>query len=86
MHHLIIGQNQDYLEKNLLKINQLKESETQKETDLDLHPSRLGLDSCARKITWRREWLPTLVFLPEEFHGQRSCLMATIHGVAKSRT
>ena len=24
------------------------------------------------KIPWRREWLPTLVFLPEEFHGQRS--------------
>ena len=25
-----------------------------------------------RKITWRREWLPTPVFLPGEFHGQRS--------------
>ena len=24
------------------------------------------------KIPWRREWLPTPVFLPEEFHGQRS--------------
>ena len=24
------------------------------------------------KISWRREWLPTLVFLLEEFHGQRS--------------
>ena len=23
-------------------------------------------------IPWRREWLPTLVFLPREFHGQRS--------------
>ena len=21
---------------------------------------------------WRREWLPTPVFLPREFHGQRS--------------
>ena len=21
---------------------------------------------------WRREWLPTLLFLPGEFHGQRS--------------
>ena len=21
---------------------------------------------------WRREWLPTLVFMPGEFHGQRS--------------
>ena len=25
-----------------------------------------------RKILWRREWLPTPVFLPGEFHGQRS--------------
>ena len=24
------------------------------------------------KIPWRREWLPTAVFLPGEFHGQRS--------------
>ena len=24
------------------------------------------------KILWRREWLPTPVFLPGEFHGQRS--------------
>ena len=24
------------------------------------------------KIPWRREWLPTPVFLPEKFHGQRS--------------
>ena len=24
------------------------------------------------KIPWRREWQPTLVFLPGEFHGQRS--------------
>ena len=24
------------------------------------------------KIPWRREWLPTSVFLPREFHGQRS--------------
>ena len=23
-------------------------------------------------LTWRREWQPTLVFLPGEFHGQRS--------------
>ena len=24
------------------------------------------------KIPWRREWLPTPVFLPREFHGQKS--------------
>ena len=33
---------------------------------------RLGFDRQVRKIPWRREWLPIPVFLPEEFHGQRS--------------
>ena len=28
--------------------------------------------SCVRKISWRREWQPTPVFLLGEFHGQRS--------------
>ena len=27
---------------------------------------------CVRKIPWRRKWQPTLVFSPEEAHGQRS--------------
>ena len=26
----------------------------------------------AKKIPWRRRWLPTPVFLPGKFHGQRS--------------
>ena len=29
-------------------------------------------DFWVRKIPWSREWLPTLVFLLEEYHGQRS--------------
>ena len=33
---------------------------------------RPGFDPCIGKIPWRREWLPTPVFLPGEFHGQRS--------------
>ena len=28
--------------------------------------------SWVRKITWRRAWQPTPLFLPGEFHGQRS--------------
>ena len=32
---------------------------------------RLGFEPWIRKIPWRREWLPTPVFLPREFHGQR---------------
>ena len=36
-------------------------------------------------LIWRRKWQPTPLFLPGEFHGQRS-LVAKIHGVTKSRT
>ena len=31
-----------------------------------------GFDPWVRKIPWRRKGLPTPVFLPGEFHGQRS--------------
>ena len=30
------------------------------------------IDSWVRKMPWGREWLPTLVFLSGESHGQRS--------------
>ena len=30
-----------------------------------------GLDPWVGKIPWKREWLPTPVFLPGESHGQR---------------
>ena len=33
-----------------------------------------GFNPCVGKVPWRREWHPTLVFLPGEFHGQRSPL------------
>ena len=33
---------------------------------------RPGFDIWVGKIPWRREWLPTPVFLPGEVHGQRS--------------
>ena len=35
---------------------------------------RPGFDPWVRKIPWRKEWQPTPVFLPGEFHGQRSLL------------
>ena len=31
-----------------------------------------GFDPWIGKIPWREEWLPTPVFLPGEFHGQKS--------------
>ena len=33
---------------------------------------RTGLDPLVGKIPWRRKWLTTPIFLPGEFHGQRS--------------
>ena len=46
---------------------------------------RPGFDPWVGTIPWRREQLPTPVFLPGKSHGWRS-LVATVHGVAKSRT
>ena len=33
---------------------------------------RCGCNPWVRKIPWRRKWQPTSLFLPGEFHGQRS--------------
>jgi len=44
-----------------------------------------GFNFWIRKIPWRREWKPTPVFLPGEFHEQKD-LVGYIHGVAKSQT
>ena len=34
--------------------------------------TRHGLNPQAGKITWRRKWQPTPLFLPEKSHGQSS--------------
>ena len=47
---------------------------------------RPRFDSWVGKIPWRREWLPTPVFLPGESHGQRSLVGYTVRGVTKSWT
>ena len=39
---------------------------------IHLQCARPKLDPLVRKIPWRKEWQPTSVFLPGEFHGQRS--------------
>ena len=46
---------------------------------------RLGFDPWVRKIPWRRKWQPTPIFLPGEFHRERS-RQATVHGVTESQT
>ena len=37
---------------------------------------RYNFDPWARKIPWSRKWLPTPVFFPRKFHGQRSLVGA----------
>ena len=46
---------------------------------------RHRFDPLVGKISWSRKWQPTSVFLPEEFHGQRS-LVGYSPGVTKSWT
>ena len=36
------------------------------------HCKRAGFNLWVGKIPWRRKWQSTVVFLPGEFHGQRS--------------
>ena len=47
---------------------------------------RRGFDPWVGKIPWRRAWQPTPVFLPEEFHGQRSLVGLSPQGGRKSDT
>ena len=43
------------------------------------------VQSFGGEITWRRKWLPTLIFLSGKSYGQKS-LVAIVHGVSKSWT
>ena len=47
---------------------------------------RLGWDLWVRKIPWRKEWLPTPVFLPGESHKQRSFVGYSHWGYTKLDT
>ena len=44
-------------------------------------PQETQFDPLVGKIPWRKEWLPTPIFFPGEYHGQRS-----LAGVTKSQT
>ena len=41
---------------------------------------RPGFDPWVKKIPWSREWLPTPVFLPGKFHGQRNLVVYSAWG------
>ena len=47
---------------------------------------RPGFDPWVGKIPWRRKWQPTPVFLPGEFHGQRSMVAYSPWGRKESDT
>ena len=47
---------------------------------------RPGFDPWVRKIGWRREWKPALVFLPRKFHGWRSLADSSLWGCTESDT
>ena len=47
---------------------------------------RHGLDPWLGKISWRRAWQPTPVFLPGEAHGCSSLVGYTVPRAAKSQT
>ena len=51
--------------------------------ELACHCRRSKFDPWVGKISWRRAWQPTPVFLPGESHGQRSLVGYTIHGSRK---
>ena len=40
--------------------------------EICLQGRRPGFDPWVGKIPWKKEWLPTPIFLPRESHGQRS--------------
>ena len=47
-------------------------------------PRGSGFDPWVGQIPWRREWQPTPVFLPGEFHGQRSLVGYSLWGCKES--
>ena len=51
-----------------------------------LQCGRPGFDPWVGKKPWRKAWQPTLVFLPEESHGQRSLVGYSPWGCKESDT
>ena len=46
---------------------------------------KFGFDPWVRKISWRRKWQPTPVFLLGEFHGQRNLVGYSPQGLQSVR-
>ena len=56
-----------------------------KKTAMQKH-KRCRLDPWVGKISWRRAWQPTPVFLPGKSHGQRSLVGYSQYGRKESDT
>ena len=52
----------------------------------NLQCRRLRFEPWVGKISWRRKWPPTPVFLPGEFHGQRNLASYSPWGLKESDT
>ena len=65
------------LKKKILKPYNLWASQVAQWWRIFLPIRRHGSDPWVGKIPWRRKWLPSPVFLPGDFHGQR-CLLANL--------
>ena len=50
-----------------------------------LQCTRIWVNPWVRKIPFRREWIPTPVFFPGEFHGQRSLKGLQSIGLQRAR-
>ena len=46
---------------------------------------RSTFDPWVGKISWRRKWQPTLIFLPGKLHGQRSLVGYSPWGCKESK-
>ena len=57
-----------------------------RQLSIHLQGRRLRFDPWVGKIPHRREWLPTAVFLPGVFHGQRSLVGYSPWGHRESDT
>ena len=57
-----------------------------RKSSIHLQCRRPGFDPWGGKILWRREWLPTPVVRPGEFHGQRSLVGSSPWGRKESAT
>ena len=54
--------------------------------NLDYKAGGPAFDPWVGKIPWRREWLPSPIFLPGEFHGQRNLVGYSPWGRTESHT